>query len=45
MSALCGMVPFANPNRPDQGYRVIVTQFIHTGYQLRYVTLPNIVKS
>jgi len=31
MSALCGMVPFANPNVPDQGYRLIISQFIHSG--------------
>lgn len=31
MSAMCGMAPFANPDVPDQGYRLVVSQFIHTG--------------
>jgi len=31
LSDLCGMVPFIDPGRPDQGYRVIISQFIHSG--------------
>jgi len=31
MSAMCGMAPFAHPDVPDQGYRLFVSQFIHSG--------------
>ena len=31
MSVLCGMVPFANPHIPDQGYRLLISIFIHSG--------------
>jgi len=31
LSVLCGMAGFANLDVPDQFYRLIVSQFIHTG--------------
>jgi len=39
MSELCGMVPFAYPELPDQGYRLIISQFIHSGLLDLVVTL------
>jgi len=31
MSEICGMIPFLNPDKPDQVYRLWTSLFIHAG--------------
>ena len=31
MEDVCGMLPFADPDTPDQFYRLFSTQFLHAG--------------
>ena len=34
LDAICGLLPFANMNVPDQGYRIWISLFVHAGYDL-----------
>jgi hypothetical protein len=31
LSEICGMIPFYNPDKPDQFYRLWTSLFIHAG--------------
>ena len=40
MSEICGMIPFYNPERPDQFYRFWISLFLHFGcVGIRFVIL------
>ncbi|XP_065560477.1 inactive rhomboid protein 2-like [Artemia franciscana] len=39
MGDVCGMIPFLNPDRPDQFYRVFISLFIHAGIVHFLITL------
>ena len=32
LSEVCGMIPFYNPDKPDQFYRFWISLFLHFGY-------------
>ena len=35
LSEICGMIPFHNPEKPDQFYRFWISLFLHFGYVVR----------
>jgi len=40
MSEICGMIPFHNPDKPDQVYRLWTSLFIHAGLVRHSVYSP-----
>lgn len=41
MDDVCGLLPFLNPEVPDQFYRLWLSICLHAGYVILYVVLFN----